>query len=463
MDLLSRVLRGKPDSLGRCWWRQPKPLVVALLPSFSVNPAFGVSLGVSDDAFTRLGTRGRPPTPARYQCRSTTPPRSSSTSWSARTFSATESASCSRGTGGTSTPHSRPTVSDPHYPRGQKDDIDFNLVRVYQTFYQPAHRAVCSGVSATTSTAYFNIRGPQCRAGAAIADARLQRRPDRSPRTPRRVCRWNLAFDSRDNPNYPTRGILQHHEPQGLPNVDGKRRQLAELSDGPSDLLNARPARPGACWPSGRATWFTFGGPRRTWSSRRSAGTPTRGAGRGYPRGRIRGRQPDLRGERVPHDTCPAMGFWGAGGLPEPALHERPRDHRGVAADRSGHKGAGLRIKLNKRSRTNITLDFGFGCRGIEGSLHGQHRGLLDRQSRPPWRSCRWKVAPPSALLSAQSRPPCAAMIERQIDRPRPSPRALVVKNGSNSRSHGVRRNARSPVGDRCQLHAIAGSRPSRS
>ena len=47
----------------------------------------------------------------------------------------------------------------------------------------------------------------------------------------------------------------------------------------------------------------------------------------------------------------------------------------------------------------------------------------------------RQNVAPPSGLLTAQSRPPCAATIERQIVSPSPRPCSLVVKNGSNSRS----------------------------
>jgi hypothetical protein len=37
------------------------------------------------------------------------------------------------------------------------------------------------------------------------------------------------------------------------------------------------------------------------------------------------------------------------------------------------------------------------------------------------------KVAPPSALFTAQSRPPWAWMIERQMDRPIPKPSPFVV------------------------------------
>jgi hypothetical protein len=42
------------------------------------------------------------------------------------------------------------------------------------------------------------------------------------------------------------------------------------------------------------------------------------------------------------------------------------------------------------------------------------------------------KVAPWSALFSAQSRPPWASMIDRLIENPIPKPSRLVVKKGWN-------------------------------
>src|SRR5262249_31548542 len=43
-------------------------------------------------------------------------------------------------------------------------------------------------------------------------------------------------------------------------------------------------------------------------------------------------------------------------------------------------------------------------------------------------------TVPPPLFGSAQSRPPCASMIVRQIERPMPSPLTLVVTKGSNNR-----------------------------
>jgi hypothetical protein len=48
-------------------------------------------------------------------------------------------------------------------------------------------------------------------------------------------------------------------------------------------------------------------------------------------------------------------------------------------------------------------------------------------------------VAPPRSFCSAQSRPPCESTIERQIERPIPSPFSLVVKKGSNTLSGNSR------------------------
>jgi hypothetical protein len=45
-----------------------------------------------------------------------------------------------------------------------------------------------------------------------------------------------------------------------------------------------------------------------------------------------------------------------------------------------------------------------------------------------------WKAAPPSGRFSAHCRPPWAAAIERQIERPRPRPLFLVVAKGSKRR-----------------------------
>src|SRR5262245_52187884 len=67
-----------------------------------------------------------------------------------------------------------------------------------------------------------------------------------------------------------------------------------------------------------------------------------------------------------------------------------------------------------------------------------EHRGRGLRHFAATMATCTGRmtvaVAPPSALFSRLSRPSCALTMVEQIDRPRPSPCALVVKNGWNSR-----------------------------
>src|SRR5262249_62159221 len=51
-----------------------------------------------------------------------------------------------------------------------------------------------------------------------------------------------------------------------------------------------------------------------------------------------------------------------------------------------------------------------------------------------------WTIAPCGSLGAAQSRPPCASMIERLIDSPMPMPPGLVVKNALNAWSRSLAR-----------------------
>jgi hypothetical protein len=92
------------------------------------------------------------------------------------------------------------------------------------------------------------------------------------------------------------------------------------------------------------------------------------GSGRGYAQGRIRGTDL-LYAEAEYRVTLSANGLWGAvafvnltsaSGL---ASRELPAPDLGV--------GLGLRVKLNKRSDTNITIDFAFGAQGSGGLFLG--------------------------------------------------------------------------------------------
>ena len=314
MDLLSRVLHGKPDSL--VLRETPRPLVLALLPSFSVNPAFGVSLGVSANAFTRLGPEAT--------TNATTV--GASVSYTTKKQFNVVVRSNIFGNGNRFLLQgdwryldtSQPTYGlGPALPESQKDDIDFN-----------------GGQTITENTS----------SGLSV----------------------NLAFDSRDNPNYPTRGYYSTMSLKAFPTWMGSDGNWQSFQ---TDLrtystLDPRGRSVLALWAT---TWFTFGAtpymelPAIGWDTYARTG-------RGYPQGRIRGRN-QIYVESEYRMTLSRDGLWGAVAFlsllstSDPVTTGLQRIDPGI--------GAGLRIKLNKRSRTNITLDFGFGAEGSKGLFMG--------------------------------------------------------------------------------------------
>ena len=119
-----------------------------------------------------------------------------------------------------------------------------------------------------------------------------------------------------------------------------------------------------AVWAS---NWFTFGKP--PYLALPSIGWDTYArSGRGYAQGRIRGEnQLYLEGEyRV---SLSRDGFWGAAGFVNILATTEPETERFGHVD-PGY-GVGLRIKLNKRSTTNITVDYAWGAEGSNGLFLG--------------------------------------------------------------------------------------------
>jgi outer membrane protein assembly factor BamA len=87
---------------------------------------------------------------------------------------------------------------------------------------------------------------------------------------------------------------------------------------------------------------------------------------RGYPAGRFRGRdwvygETEYRLDLLKNGLLGAVGFVNVSTL---------SDDSGTYGSWAPGGGAGMRIKLNKRSRTNIAMDFGFG-RGSNGIWFG--------------------------------------------------------------------------------------------
>ncbi len=363
MDLLSRVLRGKPDSLGRVLVETPKPLVVALLPSFSVNPAFGVSLGVSANAFTRLGPEATTNATTVGASVSFTTKKQFNVVVRSNIFGNGNRFLLQGDWRYLDT--SQPTYGlGPALPESQKDDIDFNLVRVYQTFYRPLTGRLLGGIGYHLN-AYFNIRDHNAEQGLPSPMLDFNGGQTITENTSSGLS-VNLAFDSRDNPNYPTRGYYSTMSVKAFPTWMGSDGNWQSFQ---TDLrtystLDPRGRSVLALWAT---TWFTFGAtpymelPAIGWDTYARTG-------RGYPQGRVRGRN-QIYVESEYRMTLSRDGLWGAVAFlsllstSDPVTTGLQRIDPGI--------GAGLRIKLNKRSRTNITLDFGFGAEGSKGLFMG--------------------------------------------------------------------------------------------
>jgi hypothetical protein len=360
MDLLSQLLHGKPDS---AVVESTPRLVLTLLPAFSVNPAFGVLFGVSANALTHLG-----------------PPESTNASTAAASVNYTSKKQFNIlvrsnvfGAGNRFLLQgdwryldtSQPTYGlGPALPESRKDDLEYKLIRVYQTVYRPLTGQLLAGIGYHLDN-YFDIVDPKAEQG--LTSPLLEYNGGRPVgRNRSSGLSLNLLFDNRDNPIYATRGYYGATSLRAFPTWLGSDTdwQSFQLDFRTYTGLGSSGRSVFALWAT---TWFTFGAtpylelPAIGWDTYARSG-------RGYPQGRIRGQnQLYLEGEyRL---TLSRDGLWGAAAFLSLLSTSDPVSGGFERINPGG--GVGLRIKLNKRSATNITLDFGFGSQGSKGLFMG--------------------------------------------------------------------------------------------
>jgi hypothetical protein len=358
MDILSRVLHGPPDS-GVV--DTPPKVVIAVLPAFSVNPAYGVLFGVSGTMLTRLGPE------------ETTNASNASVSVNYTTKQQFNVLVRSNIYG----PHnklllqgdyryldtSQPTYGlGPAQPESQKDELEYKLIRVYQTIYRPATGQVLAGIGYHLDS-YFEIVDPNAEQGlpSPLLDYNGGKVETHNVAS---GLSLDLVYDDRDSPIYATTGYY----------INAGLRVYSTWLGSDSDWQSFQSEfrtynRIGsrgvfAVWAS---NWFTFGKPPYLALPAIGWDTYAR-SGRGYPQGRIRGEnQLYLEGEyRV---SLSRDGFWGAAGFVSLLATTEPATERFGRVDPAG--GVGLRIKLNKRSTTNITVDYAWGREGSNGLYLG--------------------------------------------------------------------------------------------
>jgi hypothetical protein len=114
-------------------------------------------------------------------------------------------------------------------------------------------------------------------------------------------------------------------------------------------------------------SWLTFG--KGPYLNLPANGWDTYGRGaRGYLQGRIRGSN-QVYLECEYRRTLTANGLWGAVAFLNSTLTTQPASGVFGGSDFGG--GAGVRLKFNKRSSTNLAVDFGWGDDGSKGVFFG--------------------------------------------------------------------------------------------
>jgi len=360
MDVLSRVLRGRPDSVVV----KPAPKVVlSLLPAFGYNPANGFLLGVSGNAFTRLG-----------------PPETTNASTVTASVNYTSKKQFNIlvrsnifGPGNKWLSQgdwryqdtSQPTYGlGPALPESYKDEMKFKVIRIYETLYRPLSGKLMAGLGYHLNS-YFNIVDPNAEQG--LPSPFLDYHNGQVVTTELSSgLSANLVLDNRDSPIYGTDGYYAVMSFRTFPKWLGSYTSWQSFQTDFRGYTRVGPSKRGvfALWTTG---WFTFG--EVPYMELPAIGWDTYGrSGRGYTQGRIRGKnQFYLEGEyRV---TLSRDGLFGAAGFVN--LTSTSDTLTGGFERVDPGVGLGLRLKLNKRSHTNITLDFGWGHQGSNGLFLG--------------------------------------------------------------------------------------------
>jgi hypothetical protein len=331
---------------------QPRPgLSIVALPSIGYNPAYGVYVGIGASANGWLGEPGQ-------------------TRISVFTLNATYSTSEQLSIQFKSdawVPGNRWNfkgdwryldTSQPTYGLGPLSEqageypMDFVMWRLYETAYLRMGENIYAGLGyhlnlhdeivderavAGESTPFTDYSGPGVSRSLASGFS------------------LNVLIDSRDSPVYPTRGIHWNASVRGFaPGLGGDTSWQELVSDfrayprmptGPEDVL--------AIWAT---LWTTYG--NAPYLDLPAAGWDTFGkSARGYVQGR-------LRAPNQVYAECEYRRVLTADGLLGMTLFVNGTSSTldsGAFSKLDVGLGVGLRIKFIKRTRTNLTLDYGWG------------------------------------------------------------------------------------------------------
>jgi hypothetical protein len=361
MDVLARILKGKPKLADTV--QIPPAVRLTILPSISASPTVGLQLGVSGNAVTRFG-------PA---------PETNLTTFSASVSYSTfkqfnvilRSNLFTRGNSWKFEGDWRyldtnqPTYGlGPAQPEVNRADMDFKLLRFYETVFKEVARNVLIGVGYHMNY-YADIVDQD--AGPGVTTPFLDYYGGRTVTSSLSSgVSFNILRDTRDNPINASSGTYARASfrdfPTWLGSDDDWQATEVEVRLYPGAIPRGRSVL--ALWGFG---WLSFGKPPYLdlpaigWDYNNRMG-------RGFPQGRIRASDL-LYAEAEYRLTLTRNGLLGAVGFFSLTSATKPGSDKFQSPDPGG--GFGLRIKLNKHSNSNITLDYGFGPEGARGFFLG--------------------------------------------------------------------------------------------
>ena len=359
MDLLARVLHGKPK-LGDTIQIPPK-MILTVLPSFAANPTVGLQLGISGNAVTRLGSDEETSLSTVSASVSYTTKKQFNILLRSNVFTSQNTWKLEGDWRYLDT--NQPTYGlGPAFPEDLKTEMDFNLLRFYETVYHKVIPDVLLGVGYHFNH-YFTIidHSPD---PATSAFGRYYGGQPVSKSTSSGAS-LNLLSDTRDNPINSKQGYYARASYRVFPTWMGSDDDWQSLET--EFRIYPRVPLPGngilALW---GMTWFSFGRPPYLelpaigWDYNNRTG-------RGYAQGRIRA-EDLVYGEAEYRLTLTRDGMWGAAAF---FNLTSASDETGTLQSPNPGGGVGLRLKLNKHSDTNIAIDVGFGSEGSKGVFFG--------------------------------------------------------------------------------------------
>ena len=349
MDIIAKLLnkRVEPEISGTT----RTGLSWAILPTFSYNPVYGVALGAM---VSGAGQRGS--TQARYSNLAISGNYSTQGQLQAQVrgdiFSTSGNVLTKIDTRYLDT--ERSTWGLGHAHAGQQEfPMSFQLVRLYGTLYRRASGPVFIGLGYHYDE-FMNIEDERAQQGESTPFTEYS--GGAPGRTVASGFSLNVLGDTRDNLVNPSAGYYLaasfRDYLKSLGSDDNWQEMWMEMRLYPHLPAGSRNVL--GFW---LYTWMSFG--QAPYLNLPSNGWDTYGRGaRGYLQGRIRG-QNQVYFETEYRRTLTADGLWGAVIFVNGTVTTSPESNTFSRADPA--VGLGLRMKFNKHTNTNLTVDFGWG------------------------------------------------------------------------------------------------------